>query len=309
MRALTHLLIDPFQVAYMRRALLEAVLLGGLAGAVGVAVVLRRLAFYGEALTHTVFPGIVVAHLLDRSLFLGALAFGLLSAVLLTGIGTSRRVSADAGTAILLTSFFAVGVALVSRLRTYAADLTAFLFGSLLTVDAVDIVQTAVVAAVVLLALGLAYKELLLRAFDPVAAAAMGYRTALLDLLVNACVALVVVAALKAVGTMLVLALLIIPAAAARLVTGRVGSMLLASAAIGVLGGWTGLALSYRASIDHDWRLGAGATIVVVLVVAFLGCLAARPLARGLRGLAAGGTGRGRRRRARSEPGAGATAA
>src|SRR5262245_56971312 len=114
MGVLSELLVDPFQMPYMQRALGEALLVGGLA-AVGVAVVLRRLAFYGEALTHTVFPGIVVAHLLERSLFLGALAFGLLSAVLLTGLGTSRRVSKDAGIAILLTSFFAVGVVLVSR--------------------------------------------------------------------------------------------------------------------------------------------------------------------------------------------------
>lgn len=284
MNGLRHLLVDPFQVPYMQRALAEALLLGVLAGTVGVAVVLRRLAFYGEALTHTVFPGIVIAHLLDRSLFLGALAFGLLSAVLLTGLGTSRRVSTDAGLAILLTSFFAVGVVLVSRLRTYAADLTAFLFGSLLTVDRAAIVETAVVAAIVLLALGLTYKELLLRAFDPVAAAALGYRTALLDLLLNACVALVVVAALKAVGTMLVLALLIIPAATARLVTERLGSMLLVSATLGALAGWIGLAVSYRASIDHGWRLGAGATVVVVLVLGFLGCLAAGPLVRRARG-------------------------
>jgi manganese/iron transport system permease protein len=280
MGALSELLVDPFQVPYMQRALVEALLLGGLAGAVGVAVVLRRLAFYGEALTHTVFPGIVVAHLLDRSLFLGALAFGLLSAVVLTGLGSSRRVSADAGIAILLTSFFAVGVVLVSRLRTYAADLTAFLFGSLLTVDRAAIVETAVVGAIVLLALGLTYKELLLRAFDPVAATAMGYRTALLDLLLNACVALVVVAALKAVGTMLVLALLIIPAATARLLTGRVGSMLLVSTVLGALAGGVGLTISYRASLDYGLRLGAGATIVVVLVAVFVACVAGRALLR-----------------------------
>lgn len=277
---MSRLLTDPFQVPYMQRALVEAILLGILAGTVGVAVVLRRLAFYGEALSHTIFPGIVIAHLLDRSLFLGALAFALLSAVLLTGLGTSRRVSVDAGLAILLTSFFAIGVVLVSRLRTYAADLTAFLFGSLLTVSSAAIVETAVVAAVVLVALAATYKELLLRAFDPVAAAAMGYRTVLLDLLLNACVALVVVAALRAVGTMLVLALLIIPAAAARIVTERVGSMLLVAGGLGALAGWVGLAISYRASVDHGWRLGAGATIVVVLAVAFLACLALGPLVR-----------------------------
>jgi manganese/iron transport system permease protein len=111
-------LLQPFTIPYMQRALVEVLVLGALAGAVGVLVVLRRLAFVGDALTHTVFPGVVIAHLLDRSLLLGALAFGVLTAVLLTGItGGSRRVGADAALAILLTSFFSLGVVLVSRSR------------------------------------------------------------------------------------------------------------------------------------------------------------------------------------------------
>ena len=105
------LLIDPFQVAFMQRALLAVVVLGVLAGAVGVFVVLRRLAFVGDALTHTVFPGVVIAFLAGQSIFIGALVAALVSAVLLTTLTSTRRVTPDAALAVLLTSFFAVGSA------------------------------------------------------------------------------------------------------------------------------------------------------------------------------------------------------
>ena len=117
-------LLQPFTIPYMQRALVEVLVLGALAGAVGVLVVLRRLAFVGDALTHTVFPGVVIAHLLGRSLLLGALAFGVLTAVLLTTLGGHRRVGDDAALAILLTSFFSLGVVLISRTRGFTADLT-----------------------------------------------------------------------------------------------------------------------------------------------------------------------------------------
>jgi manganese/iron transport system permease protein len=247
---------------------------------VGVFVVLRRLAFVSDALTHTIFPGVVIAHLLDRSLLLGALAFGVLTAVLLTGITSSRRVGADAALAILLTSFFSLGVVLVSRTRTYTADLTVFLFGRVLAVDRADLLQTLALAAVVAATLWALRKELVLRAFDPDGAAAMGYRTAALDLVLNLLIALVVVAAVKAVGTVLVVALIVVPAAAARLLADRVATTVVLACAFGALGGWLGLAASYEVSVDHGVRLASGATIVVVLVGLFALAAAAAPLRR-----------------------------
>jgi manganese/iron transport system permease protein len=279
----TDLLVEPFRLPYMQRALLEVLLLGALAGVVGVFVVLRRLAFVSDALTHTIFPGVVIAHLLDQSLLLGALAFGVLTAVLLTGITTSRRVGADAALAILLTSFFSLGVVLVSRTRTYTADLTVFLFGRVLAVDRADLLQTLALAAVVGVTLWALRKELVLRAFDPDGAAAMGYRTAALDLVLNLLIALVVVAAVKAVGTVLVVALIVVPAAAARLLADRVATTAVLAAALGAVGGWLGLAVSYEFSVDHGVRLASGATIVVVLVVGFALAAAAAPVRRRLR--------------------------
>jgi manganese/iron transport system permease protein len=275
-------LLEPFTIPYMQRALVEVLVLGALAGAVGVLVVLRRLAFVGDALTHTVFPGVVIAHLLGGSLLAGALAFGILTAVLLTGLGSHRRVGDDAALAILLTAFFSVGVVLISRTRGFTADLTVFLFGRVLAIDRSDLTQTLAVAAVAALVLTLLHKELVLRAFDPEAAAAMGYSTRRLDLVLNLLIALVVVAAVEAVGTVLVIALIVVPAAAARLLTDRVAAMTVLACVLGAAGGWLGLAVSYEVSIDHDIRLAAGATIVVVLVGLFLVAAALAPLRRRL---------------------------
>ena len=279
---MTHLLIEPFQVAFMQRALLAVLVLGVLAGAVGVFVVLRRLAFVGDALTHTVFPGVVVAFLIGQSIFLGALAAALLSALLLTTLTSTRRVTPDAGLAILLTSFFAVGVVLVSREQSYTSDLSAFLFGRILAVDWAVLIQTLAVSSIVLTTLVALRKELLLRAFDPDGAAAMGYRVDLLDLVLNVLIALVVVAAVKAVGTVLVIALIIVPAATARLLVDRVATMTAISCGLGAVGGWLGLAISYDVSIQRGVRLASGATIVVVLVAGFVLALAVRPARRAL---------------------------
>ena len=140
--------------------------------------------------------------------------------------------------------------------------------------------RALVVAAVAAITLAVLHKELVLRAFDPEAAAAMGYRTRVLDLVLNLLIALVVVAAVEAVGTVLVIALIVVPAAAARLLTDRVAAMTALACLLGAAGGWLGLAVSYEVSVDHDLRLAAGATIVVVLVGLFLVAAAVAPLRR-----------------------------
>ncbi len=275
---MSELVLEPFRLPYMQRALAEVLLLGVLTGVAGVFVVLRRLAFMSDALTHTVFPGLVVAHLAGRSLALGALAFGVLTAVLFTLLAANRRVGSDAGMAIVLTALFSVGVVLVSRQHSYTSDLTLFLFGRVLTVDRADLVTTLVLAVLVLAVLAVLGKELVLRAFDPEGSTAMGYRGVVLDLVLNLLIALVVVAAVKAVGTVLVVAMLVVPAASARLLADRLAGMTILSCAFGVLGGWGGLLASYQLSVRGGLRLAAGATIVVVLVACFLAALAVAAL-------------------------------
>lgn len=265
------LLVEPFDSPFMARALIEALLLGVVGAVVSVFVVLRRLAFVSDVLTHTVFPGVVIGYLVAGTggIVWGALVFALLSAVLLTLLAADARVTEDASMAILLTGFFAVGVILVSRRSSYTADLTAFLFGRILTVDRQQIVVTAGIGAVVLLTLALLGKEMVLRAFDPQGAVAGGYRVLVLDLVLNLVVALVVVAAVRAVGTVLVIALLVVPGAAARLLSDRLSVIFVLAAGIGALGGWLGLAASYEASVGHGLRLASGATVVLALVVLY----------------------------------------
>ncbi|MCU1451170.1 MAG: ABC-type transporter, integral rane subunit [Acidimicrobiales bacterium] len=277
---MTRLLVDPFREPYMQRALIEILVLSALAGVVSVYVLLRRLAFVGDAMTHTIFPGVAIAFVAGQSLFVGALAFGLLSAVLLTAATRIPRVDPDAALGVLLGAFFSVGVIVVSTTHSYTADLTALLFGRILNVDTREIVDTALIAVLVLGVLAVTHKELVFRAFDPIGAEALGYRAAVLDLVVNALVALVVVAAVRAVGTVLVIALIVVPGATARLVTERVRSMMVVSVAVSALCGYVGLAASYEASLHHGVRLGSGATIVIALTVAFTAVAGASVLRR-----------------------------
>ncbi|GAA4605433.1 metal ABC transporter permease [Actinoallomurus liliacearum] len=279
---MNQILIEPFRFPFMARALAELVILGALAGTVGVLILLRRLAFMTDALTHTVFPGVVIGYLLagEGGIFWGALVAAAATAVLLTLLTRHRAVTEDAALAVLLTTFFAIGVVLVSRESGYTADLTAFLFGRILTVTPQQLTQTVAVTALVIAALAVLRRPLLARAFDTDGAQAAGYRIGLLDLVTNAIVALVVVAAVRAVGTVLVIALLIVPAAAARAVSERIAVIVPVAAVLGALAGWAGLAVSYDASIHHGLRLASGGTVVLVLIACHLVALTAGTLRR-----------------------------
>lgn len=266
---MARLLVDPFHAPYMQRALIEIIVLSALAGVVSVYVLLRRLAFVGDALTHTIFPGIAIAFVAGQSLVLGALVFGILSAVLLTLATRIPKVDQDSALGVLVGTFFSLGVIIVSTQRSYTADLTALLFGRILTVDQREVIETGLVAILVLGALALTHKELVLRAFDPVAAEGLGYRMALLDLLLNAAIALVVVAGVRAVGTVLIIALIVVPGATARLIANRIRPILVASVGVSVTCGYVGLVASYQASVHHGVRLGSGATIVIALTIVF----------------------------------------
>src|SRR3569833_4098315 len=171
-------LILPFTLPFMARALAELLVLGARAGTVGVLILLRRLAFMTDALTHPVFPGVVIGYLCtgEGGVFRGALAAGLLTAVLLTLLTRHRAVTEDTALAVLLTTFFAVGVVLVSRESGYTADLTAFLFGRELTETGPQLAQTLAVTVVVVGTLFLLRRPLLARAIAPYGAAAAGPR-------------------------------------------------------------------------------------------------------------------------------------
>lgn len=264
------LLVDPFRSPYMLRALLQVLLLAVLGGVVGVHVVLRRLAFVTEALQHTVFPGIAAAFLLGHSLLLGALAAAVATVVLLVLTTRVRRLDQDGVLALLTATAFAAGVVLVSRGRSFQHDLTVLLFGRILAVDGRQLVETAVLAVACTVTLVLLHKELVLVAFDEQAARALGYRPAVLEVVLNVVVALVVVAAIRSVGTVLVVAFLLTPAAAARSVTRSVPGAMVVAVAFSAVCGWLGLVLSFELSVDHGLDLASGATVVVVMTTGFL---------------------------------------
>jgi manganese/iron transport system permease protein len=275
---LRRLLVDPFTVPFMARALVVVLLLGVLGGVLGVHLLLRRKAFVTEALQHTVFPGVAVAFLAGRSLLVGALVAAAVSVVLLQVLTRDERVDTDAALALLIATFFALGVVVVSRSDSYQSSLTALLFGRILSVDARQVAETAILAVAGVGVLVALHKELLLRAFDPAAGAAMGYPVRRLDLVLDLVVALAVVAAVRAVGTVLLVAFLVTPAAAARLWCRRVPAMMVAAAGLTAVSGWLGLAASYEASVNHGLRLASGALVVVAITAGFLVVAAATRL-------------------------------
>lgn len=260
----------------LRRALLEAVLVGALCGVVGVHVVLRRLPFFTLALSHAALPGVVIASLAGASLFLGSLASSIVLVVAVATLGSTRRLDTSTATGVALAGAFAVGVLLQSAQPGSSRDLTAFLVGSIVTVGTGDVLLTATVGAGVVAVLAALHKELVLGAFDRDQAAALGYRPLVLDLVVLGVVALTVATSIRAVGTILVVALLVTPPLAARLWVERVAPMMAVAALVGAASGVAGLAAS------TEWRVAAGGAIALAATAALVASAAALVLRRAL---------------------------
>ncbi len=254
---------------YMQRAFVEILLISVLASAVGVHVVLRRMAFFAEVLQHTIFPGVVVAYLLGTSLLLGAAAAVLCTALLLAFFAARRHTDSDAVMAVLMTAFFGVGVLLISRTSSYQHDLTALLFGRLLAVDGLIVVQTAIVLVIVVSTLALFHKELVFRGFDPEGYAAQGYSASGADLVLRLLVGAVVIVAVQAVGTVMLIAFLVTPALAARNLTNRVSMLFALSVVISIVCATVGLTGSYRLSVQNDISVAPASFIVLLLTAAF----------------------------------------
>lgn len=247
-----------FADAFARRALVEALLVGALCGVVGVQVVLRRLSFFTMAMTHATFPGVVLAALAGVDLLLGSGLFGVLVVLGVSWLSTRPRSDSAAAVGVVLAAGFALGVALLSAQAGFTRDLSAYLVGSILTVRTSDLVTTAVVLAVVLVVLAAVGKELVFGAFDRGGLVALGYPVGRLDLLLLLLVELTVVTSVPAVGTIQAVALVVAPAAAARLWCDRIGPTTALAAALGMAGGVLGLVVSQLASV------AAGAAIVLV---------------------------------------------
>jgi ABC-type Mn2+/Zn2+ transport system permease subunit len=255
--------IHLYDSGLLRRALLEAVLVGALCGAVGAHVVLRRLPFFTITVAHATFPGIVLATIIGLSELVGGLAFATLLVLAIYLTTGDQNLDNNTAVGVALAGSFGLGVMLQSAQDGFTKDLTAILVGSVLTVDHRDVVITAVVGVVVLGALAGAHKELVFRAFDPEGAAAQGYPR-LLDLALLLAVAATVVTTIPAVGTILAVALLSVPAMTARLVTRRVSTAMVVGAAYGATSGVVGLTAS------AEWDFAAGASIALSSALLFV---------------------------------------
>jgi len=267
--------VSLLQDGYARRALIEALLVGALCGLVGVHVVLRRLSFFTMAMTHATFPGVVLAALVGVDLLLGSGLFGVLVVLGVSWLTTRPRSDSAAAVGVVLSAGFALGVALLSAQAGFTRDLSAYLVGSIVTVQAGDLVKTALVLAAVALTLALVGKELVFGAFDRGGMVAAGYPAGRLDLLLLLVVELTVVTSVPAVGTIQAVALIVAPAAAARLWSDRIGPTTALAVLLGMASGVVGLAVS------QAYEVAAGAAIVLAACGFFVLSVVVAPVVRG----------------------------
>jgi manganese/iron transport system permease protein len=257
-------LIEPLQYSFMLRALAASIIVGTLCAVMGTYVVLRGMAFLGDALAHAILPGIAIAYLLGGNLLLGALAAALVIAV---GIGFFSRqgiVKEDTAIGILFAAALSLGIALISSIRTYAVDLSHILFGNVLGVSAADLWMTGGLGLLILATVVVLFKPFLVISFDPVLAATMRLPTNLLRMLMLVLLALAVVVSLQTVGVGLAAAMLVTPAATAYLLTRRLVPMMVTSALLGALSSVIGLYASYYINVV------SGAAIVLTATLFFL---------------------------------------
>src|SRR5919197_6571251 len=276
------LLLHPLTLGFMQRALVAAVLVGALTALVGAYVVLKGLAFIGDAVSHAAFPGVVAAFMLKLPIYPGAIVAALLTAL---GVGwVSRRAALrlDTSIGVLFAGAFAAGVLLMSTIKGYVGDLMSFLFGNVLAVAPSDLATLAGLSLLVLLALAATYKELLFATFDPLGAQAAGYPVGLLEYGLLVLIALAIAVSIQVVGIILVVAMLVTPAATAQLLTNRFGRMLILAVGASVLEAIIGL----YASFYGNWA--SGATIVLVETMVFGLALLLSPRRGALIGHAAG---------------------
>lgn len=264
-------LLEPLAFGFFVRALIASALVGAVCAVVGTYVVLRGVAFIGDAIAHAGFPGVVAAYMLSIPFYLGA-AVAAVGTALAIGFVTRRAgIRQDTAIGVLFAGTFAFGVFLFSTIKGYVADLFSFLLGNVLAISPTDLIALVILGLGVIGIVALLWKELLYATFDPLGAAASGIRVDSLEYLFLALVALTIVVSLQAVGIILVVAMLITPAATAQMLTVRFVRLMLLAAIVGISSAIVGLYLSYWLDV------ASGATIVLVQTALFLVALVLGP--------------------------------
>ena len=264
-------LLDPLHFEFFLRALLASALVGVVCAVVGAYMVLRGLAFMGDAISHSAFPGVVFAYLLKTPFYLGAAVAAVLTSLAIGWVSRRGNLRGDTVIGVLFAGMFALGVFLFSRIPNYVGDLFGFLFGEVLAISTGDVVALTVLGIGVLALVWVFWKELLYSTFDPLGAAASGLPVERLDYLFLALIALTIVVSLQAVGIIMVVAMLVTPAATAQLLTLRFGRLIGVAILVGLVSPIVGLYLSYW------FDAASGATIVLVETMVFLVALLLGP--------------------------------
>lgn len=257
-----HYLTDPFHYVFIQRAALAAVIVGIVCASLGTFIVLRRMSLVGHALTHSALPGLVIAYLFGGSVFAGALIATVMTALGIGILSKDEVVYEDTSVGMIPNIMFALGILLISSTKSYR-DMSSMLFGNILGITPWDLGLIAAIAAATLLALTLFYKELKLLCVDPNYAKAIGVPLNALRYGLLLFLALTVVAGIQAVGTVLTNALLVVPVAAARLLTDRLGRMIAIACGFAVFSALAGVYASYYFSVS------SGAAIVLACALCF----------------------------------------
>lgn len=254
---------DPLQYEFFRNGVIVATLVGALCGLMGVYIVLRRMSYIGHGLSHSIFGGAVVAYILNWNFYLGAGMWGFLSALLINATGRRRNLGADAAIGIITTASFALGVAIISKERSFTRNFEAALFGNILGVTPKDIAIIGFVFVTVLIAVFLGYRQLLFSTFDAEIARVYGVKTSWVDAGFALALAATVVVSMNIVGVTLIAAAIVIPPSTARLVTSSFGRLIVISTLLGAFVGMAGMFLSF------EYDIASGAAIVLLGTAVF----------------------------------------
>jgi ABC-type Mn2+/Zn2+ transport system permease subunit len=262
---------NPLAYGFMQRGLAAAILVGIVCAVMGTFVVLKGLAFIGDAVSHATFPGLVIAYLVGAPLYIGGAIAAVAVSLAIGYVSRRGRLRFDTAVGVLFAGSFAFGILLFSTIKNYVADLLGYLLGNVLGIGFGDLVQVAVLGAVVLVVVLALRKELLFSTFDPLGAAASGLPVAALEYLLLALLGVTIVVSIQAVGIIMVVAMLVTPAATAQLVVVRFGQMMVLGAVLAAASAVIGLYASFYLN------LASGASIVLVETLFFLVALALGP--------------------------------
>ena len=262
-------MLAPFEYEFFVRGLIVATLVGALCGLIGVYIVLRRMAYIGHGLSHAIFGGAVASYVMSINFFVGASVWGFVSAMLINLATRKRKIGADAAIGIVTTSSFALGIALISRFKSFTRSFDAALFGNILAVGDADVAAIVIVGAAAAAAVFVGYKYLLFTTFEPEVARFYGVPTGWVDAGFALMLAAVIVVSLQVLGVTMIAAAIVIPPVSARLLTNDFGRMLVISIAIGAFCGLGGLYASFYVDVSSGPSVVLFSAAVFFVVLAY----------------------------------------